>query len=42
MEKKNLLEGVVTWDVFYIGMFVGGLLMVIVMGYLLEIKGRGR
>jgi len=33
---------VVTWDVFYVGMFVGGLLMVIVMGYLLQIKGRGR
>jgi len=42
MEKKNLLEYVVTWDVFYVGMFVGGLLMVIVMGYLLQIKGRGR
>jgi hypothetical protein len=42
MEKKKKLEGVVTWDVFYVGMFVGGLLMVIVMGYLLEIKGRGR
>jgi hypothetical protein len=42
MEKKNLLESVVTWDVFYVGMFVGGLLMVIVMGYLLQIKGRGR
>ncbi len=42
MEKRNLLEGVVTWDVVYVGMFVGGLLMVIVMSYFLQIRGRGR
>jgi hypothetical protein len=42
MEKRNLLEGVVTWGVFYLGMFIGGLLMVIVMGVFLEIRGRSR
>jgi hypothetical protein len=42
MEKRNLLETVVTWDTFYLGMFAGGLLMVIAVGCFLQGKGRGR
>lgn len=42
MEKRNRLEGVVTWIASYLGMFVGGLLMVIVMGCFLQLRGRGR
>ncbi len=41
MKKRNLLEGVVTWIGFYLGMLLGGLLMVIVMGCFLHIKSRG-
>jgi hypothetical protein len=42
MNKRNLLEGVVNWLVFYLGMLVGGLLMVIVMGCFLHNRDRGR
>lgn len=41
MEKRNLLEDVVTRIASYLGMLVGGLLMVIVMGCFLHIKARG-
>jgi hypothetical protein len=42
MENINFLEGVVTWGIFYLGMLVGGLLMVVLMSCFLQIKGRGR
>jgi hypothetical protein len=42
MEKKKWLESVVTWGFLYLGMLVGGLLMVIVMGCFLHIKICGR
>ena len=42
MEKRNRLEDVVTWIASYLGMLLVGLLMVIVMGYFLQIRGRSR
>jgi hypothetical protein len=42
MKERNLLEGVVTWIASYLGMLVGGLLLVVVMGCFLHITGRGR
>ena len=42
MENINLQEGVVAWGSFYLGMLVGGLLMVALMSCLLHSKDGGR
>jgi hypothetical protein len=42
MEPINLQEGVLAWGVLYLGMLVGGLLMVGWMSFFLQRKDGGR
>ena len=42
MEKEKFWEGVLVWVILYLGMVVGGLLMVGLMSFFLQRKDLGR